>query len=180
MSNSQKRLIIAVFGLLLLCLTGPWSYDAFGIIPISVQSLWVILLPVISGWFGVIAVALYVLLGLSGLPVFSDHSSGWLKLQGPSGGFLIGFILISAAVVFYLKRNPVQSDPLRCFILFAVSHLLLLMMGFLWMFVILEDALEVIGTLILVLSPGLVLKSFLGAALSKIIYDHLLIGPSDE
>jgi biotin transport system substrate-specific component len=33
-----------------------------------------------------------VVLGLIGLPIFAEHSSGFAVLAGPSAGFLIGFI----------------------------------------------------------------------------------------
>jgi biotin transport system substrate-specific component len=41
---------------------------------------------------GTIAVALYLLIGCIGLPVFSGFTGGAQKLVGPTGGFLIGYI----------------------------------------------------------------------------------------
>ena len=40
------------------------------------------------------AVLLYITLGICGLPVFSGFSAGFAALLGPSGGFIVGFILI--------------------------------------------------------------------------------------
>lgn len=48
------------------------------------------------------AVLGYILIGLCGVPVFSGAASGLQKLSSPSGGFIIGF-LIMAPLVSYLK-----------------------------------------------------------------------------
>lgn len=47
---------------------------------------------------GLAATALYVLLGVVGLPVFAEGQHGLSVLLGPRGGFLIGFVLASALV----------------------------------------------------------------------------------
>ncbi|HEY2915710.1 MAG TPA: biotin transporter BioY [Candidatus Limnocylindrales bacterium] len=47
---------------------------------------------------GVAAAGLYVLIGLLGLPVFAGATHGLGILEGPTGGYLIGFIVASALV----------------------------------------------------------------------------------
>lgn len=47
---------------------------------------------------GVAASLLYVLLGVVGLPVFAEGKHGLAILLGPSGGYLIGFVVASALV----------------------------------------------------------------------------------
>jgi biotin transport system substrate-specific component len=49
-----------------------------------------------------IVVLLYILLGTFGLPVFSGGTSGFGKLFGPTGGFILGFLAI-APLMSYLK-----------------------------------------------------------------------------
>lgn len=50
----------------------------------------------ILGWKkGTISYLIYLLLGFVGLPVFSNFSGGPGKLLGPTGGYLIGFILMA-------------------------------------------------------------------------------------
>lgn len=49
-----------------------------------------------------LAILGYVLIGLCGIPVFSGGMSGLQKLTSPSGGFVLGF-LIMAPLVSYLK-----------------------------------------------------------------------------
>lgn len=67
--------------------------------PITLQTLAVGLCGLVLGFGrGTAAVALYVLLGLVGLPIFSGFRAGPAILAGPSAGYIIGFILATAAV----------------------------------------------------------------------------------
>jgi biotin transport system substrate-specific component len=47
---------------------------------------------------GVASVALYVLIGLVGLPFFAEGKGGLSVILGASGGYLVGFILAGAIV----------------------------------------------------------------------------------
>lgn len=42
---------------------------------------------------GTISIALYVLLGAVGVPVFSGFKGGFSTLLGPTGGYIIGFVI---------------------------------------------------------------------------------------
>lgn len=42
-----------------------------------------------------ICIAIYIIIGLIGLPVFQGYSSGVVALVGPTGGFIIGYIFYS-------------------------------------------------------------------------------------
>lgn len=50
-----------------------------------------------------ISVLLYILLGAIGLPVFSNFNSGFGVLAGPTGGYIIGFIIMP--IVGYIIKN---------------------------------------------------------------------------
>lgn len=47
---------------------------------------------------GIAASGLYVLLGVIGLPIFAGGDSGLVRLEGATGGYLVGFVLASAIV----------------------------------------------------------------------------------
>lgn len=81
----------------------------FGPVPFTLQTMVLALLPVVlGGRDAVCSVALYLLLGAVGLPVFSGLSGGVAHLLGPTGGFLWGFLIGTAlaAVVCDLSRVP--------------------------------------------------------------------------
>lgn len=73
-------------------------------IPFTMQTLAVFLAPlVLGGKRGSLAVAVYLLLGAVGVPVFSGFHSGLGALVGNTGGYLVGF-LISAMLMWALER----------------------------------------------------------------------------
>ena len=54
---------------------------------------------------GTIAVFIYVVIGILGLPIFAEGKAGWEVLIGGSGGFLIGFIIAAYVVGFLGEKN---------------------------------------------------------------------------
>ncbi|WP_245742885.1 biotin transporter BioY [Desulfobacula phenolica] len=64
-----------------------------GPVPIVLQNMFVLLAAIILGpvW-AVACVAIYLLIGLAGLPVFAGGTSGIGKLFGPTGGYLLGYL----------------------------------------------------------------------------------------
>ena len=71
----------------------------FGLTPFTLQTLALfIILMILSPAEAVIAVAGYLALGALGLPIFSGMTGGFAKLVGPTGGFLIGYLLAAFAV----------------------------------------------------------------------------------
>jgi biotin transport system substrate-specific component len=74
-------------------------------VPITMQTLGVLLAGVVMGrnWGG-FSVLLYVGLGAAGLPVFNGWSGGMAHLAGPTGGYLIGFVLAAMAVGYFTEK----------------------------------------------------------------------------
>ena len=67
-----------------------------GPVPLTLQTMVLALLPIALGWrTATCSMALYLLLGAVGLPVFSGFSGGLGHLLGPTGGFLWGFLFLS-------------------------------------------------------------------------------------
>ena len=65
-----------------------------GPVPFTLQTFGVFCaLELLGGRRGTIAVAVYLLMGAIGLPVFSGFSGGVGQLLGTTGGYLMGFLL---------------------------------------------------------------------------------------
>lgn len=66
-------------------------------VPVTMQTFAVALVGFTLGWKdGLLTVFIYLLLGGVGLPVFAGFHGGIGSLAGPSGGFLGGFLLLTA------------------------------------------------------------------------------------
>lgn len=94
---TQVALMTAV-----LCVVSPWVIVLpFSPVPLSFSLFAVLLTAYLLGArAGVICCGLYLLLGGVGLPVFSGGVGGPGKLLGPTGGYLIGY-LVAAGVTGY-------------------------------------------------------------------------------
>jgi biotin transport system substrate-specific component len=81
-------------------------------VPVTLQTLGVLLAGGLLGrLYGPVSVAVYVFVGLVGVPVFAGGASGIGELVGPRGGYLIGFIL--AAFIMGLTADRVCSRGLE-------------------------------------------------------------------
>ncbi len=93
---------------------GSMIYLPIGPIPYTLQTFFVFLAGILLGkkW-GTIAIAVWILLGLIGIPVFSQGRAGVMILLSPTGGFLIGFLAASFTMGWYLeKKKNVFSNAL--------------------------------------------------------------------
>ena len=70
---------------------------------------------------GVIAVVVYILLGIIGLPVFSNFNSGIGVILGPTGGFIVGFIPMVILCGEYKNKVLYYLMP---YLGLAICHLL--------------------------------------------------------
>lgn len=70
-------------------------------IPFTLQTFGILLvLYTLGGKRGTISIVIYLLLGLIGVPVFAGFKSGPAALLGPTGGFIVGFLICS--LVYWL------------------------------------------------------------------------------
>ncbi len=148
---------------LMMCVLGPLSINMQGYTPITLQSLGVILFPMIFGWKeGTISILLYVIIGSFGVPVFADFKGGISWLSSPSAGFLLGFIPVAAFAGIMAERTSEQF--FRFFLIFLASHVLLLFFGFIGLLIAqvsFQDMMRIAKYLL----PGMFIKSFIGGVL---------------
>lgn len=89
----------------------------FSPVPITLQTMFTYLAgALLGGSLGALSQLIYVLLGISGLPIFAGGNAGFWALIGPTGGYLVGFI-VGAFVIGKLvevKKNPGLPWLLTC------------------------------------------------------------------
>ena len=117
----------------LICVAGPLSIS-IGPIPITLSNFAVYLAAAVLGAKGgTIAVALYLLIGAVGVPVFSGFSGGLQKLMGGTGGYLVGYI--PGAWIGGLAVKPGQTQPDKKWLLplnLVLGTLVIYILGTAW------------------------------------------------
>jgi len=99
--NARVRDIsLVIAGALLIYLSARISFPVPGSpVPVTGQTFGVLLVGGALGFRrGLIGVALYVLLGVVGLPFFAEGKGGISVIWGATGGYLIGFVVAGALV----------------------------------------------------------------------------------
>lgn len=102
-------------------------------VPVTGQTLAVLLVGASLGAArGAASLSLYALLGAVGLPIYSDASSGWSVLLGPTGGYIIGFIA-SAAIVGWAAERSWDRGWYKPIITFVGGSLVVFAFGLPWL-----------------------------------------------
>jgi biotin transport system substrate-specific component len=78
----------------------------FSPVPITGQTFAVVLVGALLGSRrGALALVAYVLEGAVGLPVFANLRAGAGVIMGPTGGYILGFVVAAAATGFLAERG---------------------------------------------------------------------------
>ncbi len=102
-------------------------------VPITGQTLAVLLVGSTLGAVrGALAMVLYAVLGIVGLPVFSDAASGFTVIAGPTGGYIIGFIF-SAAIVGWIAERSWDHRFVGALVSFVGGTLVTFAFGMVWL-----------------------------------------------
>ena len=107
-SQRVKKLVYAALFAALTAVSA-WVTIPLPYVPITLQTFFVILSGgALGAYFGALSMVVYLLLGFIGLPVFSRGQSGLGVLAGPTGGYLVGFVLcaIVTGLIVKMRKNP--------------------------------------------------------------------------
>ena len=122
---------VVLLGTLLLTLSAKISVPVWPV-PVTLQTFAVAALAAALGLrLGVATVALYLLEGLSGLPVFTA-GGGPGYLVGPTGGFLVGFLPMAALIGIASDRG-LSRRTLALFGAMLAGDAVLFAFGFSWL-----------------------------------------------
>lgn len=137
----------------------PWM------IPISMSTLAVFLSGALLGakW-GTLAQAVYLLLGLVGVPVFAGFRGGFQVLAGPTGGYLIGYLAAAALTGLLVSRVRARwMPPLAMAVGLAACYAF----GTVWFMVLNQTALgAALGMCVLPYLPGDAVKIAVASVLT--------------
>jgi biotin transport system substrate-specific component len=153
---------LVLLGVVLMSWLSPKVWMFQGDLPITPQSLVVVLWGVLWGWqIGTVAVALYLVAGGLGAPVFADGASGWGHFGGSTAGFLFAFP-IGALVAGWAAEHVSRFKYGASALLMLLGQLTVVVLGLGWQRGIVP--VEVTwGQTLATLAPALLVKSALGA-----------------
>ena len=98
-------------------------------VPMTLQTLVVLIIGASYGWrLGGATVGLYLLQGDMGLPVFAGPVAGIGYMMGPTGGFLLGF-LVAAVVMGFMAERGWDRSLLRVVVMMSLGHALVFVFG---------------------------------------------------
>ena len=121
-----------------------------------------------------LVVILYIFLGVFGLPVFFGGTSGLGKLFGPTGGFILGFLIITPLISYLKGKN--NSFKRYLSITIFIGMIVLYIIGSIFMSIV--QNVSIISALSLAVFPFIVgdifkcfLSSFIAVKLNKVLKD---------
>lgn len=127
--------LAAIAGSILLAISAKISIPFYPV-PLTMQTFVVIGLGLALGpRLGVAAVALYLLQGAAGLPVFAgtpEKGIGLAYMMGPTGGYLAGYLL-AAFVAGHLAERGMDRSATRAFVASLLAGAVLYVPGLLWL-----------------------------------------------
>jgi len=173
-NNYQDDLILSLLSFVTLVLLGHIQLDLVEGLPITLQSLLVVLFPLMFGVrVGLIFVSAYLLAGGLGAPVFAGNESGWDHFLGATGGFLLAFPI--AALISGVAGEMAHKIPslnrltfITGAVILFVSQVVILLLGIGWMDALSHTSFDFTAK-ITSLMPRLLVKTALGTIVFVLI-----------
>ena len=130
-----RNIILAIVGSVALWISAKIQIPFYPV-PVSMQTLVVLMIGMAFGWkLGASTVTLYLVEGLAGLPVFAgtpEKGIGLAYMVGPTGGYLLGFVIAAAAVGWLAERGFDRSTILTA-IAMLIGSVLIYLPGVAWL-----------------------------------------------
>jgi biotin transport system substrate-specific component len=131
----SRQMAFAVCGSLVLWVSAK-AQIPFYPVPLTMQTLVVLTIGVVAGWrLGAATVALYLIEGACGLPVFAgtpEKGIGLAYMLGPTGGYLIGYVAAAAACGWLAERGWDRNIATTALAMIA-GNVLIYACGLLWL-----------------------------------------------
>tara|TARA_Y100000816_G_C25702553_1_gene371127 strand:- start:17 stop:565 length:549 start_codon:yes stop_codon:yes gene_type:complete len=130
--NIFKKITIIILGTLLLTISAKIKVPFYPV-PMTMQTFVVVLIGITLGWkLGLVTIFAYLFEGAIGLPVFAgtpEKGIGISYMVGPTGGYLVGFIL-SVFIAGFVNLN---KNIFHKFSLISLSVISIYLTGVPWL-----------------------------------------------
>ena len=165
-SRSLTRGLIGSVVFAGLTIVGANVYIPLMPVPVTLQTLFVLLAgAAIGGRYGTLSQILYVGMGAAGVPVFAGHLGGLSVFAGPTGGYLLSFLIVPYLVSRLMGRLPTLR---RQVFAFSVGTGLIFVLGVSHLAVIYTSDLSLALRLgMLPFIPGAIFKIFAATSITR-------------
>lgn len=103
-------------------------------VPMTLQALAVPLVGAFCGWrLGAATVVAWLCEAALGLPVLAGGHAGLPYMAGPTGGYLLSFVVAAALVGWAAERTWLTRSPAYCFAVMLLANAVILAMGGAWL-----------------------------------------------
>ncbi len=121
-----------------LMIVGAFINVSFGSpIPYTLQTLFVLMSGIVLGVkYGPLSQVVYILLGLFGLPIFTQGRGGFGALMSPTFGFLLGFILGAYITALLFKKLAIKNNYVRGVVSAIIGAAVIYIPGILYFYVL--------------------------------------------
>lgn len=104
----QQMSLVALMAAIL-CIVGPLTIPV-GPVPVSILPVVLYFIVYVIGmWRGIASCLVYICIGLIGIPVFSGYTGGPAVILGPTGGYIIGYLLLTLCSGFFIEKFVKKS-----------------------------------------------------------------------
>ncbi|WP_342272631.1 biotin transporter BioY [Candidatus Tisiphia endosymbiont of Parasteatoda lunata] len=115
-----------------------------------------------------LAVLSYITLGIVGVPIFGQFSSGLRILQGTTGGYLVGFVIAVYAMVSLKDKIFTSNKWLNQISLCLIGNIIIMSLGWMWLSKFLGASGAFYGGVLPFIIPGMI-KSLLLVGLMNVV-----------
>lgn len=121
-----------------LMIVGAFINVSFGSpIPYTLQTLFVLMSGIVLGVkYGPLSQVVYILLGLFGLPIFTQGRGGLGAFMSPTFGFLLGFILGAYITALLFRKLTLKNSFVRGVVSAVVGAAVIYIPGILYFYVL--------------------------------------------
>lgn len=160
--NAMRAGLLALVGSLLVAVSAQFQVPMVPV-PMTMQSFAVLVIGAAYGArLGAATLLLYIAEGALGLPVFAGMKGGAQHLVGPTGGYIVGFVLAAGAVGWLAERGW-DRGIVRTAIAMLIGKVFIFVPGVLWLGAVIGME-KAIGAGLVPFIPGIFLKIALAVA----------------
>jgi biotin transport system substrate-specific component len=160
---------------------GAYLIIPFPLVPLTLQTLFLNLAAaLLGGRLGALSQVIYILLGIIGLPVFAGGKGGIGVLIGPTGGYLIGFV-VAAYVVGKLIEIKERAGFVWVAFSMVVGLVVIYLLGVIQLSIVAKLTIrKAVSVGVLPFLAGDALKIIVATLIALKIRDQIKIGDTAE